>query len=582
MECLFNLGLLYAGRNQPDKAETYFSRANKIEQTKLLNASQYLSQEELLEQINGLALKQNWVLSFTHNYNRLINTAFDNTLFYKGYLLNTVMQIGRLAQHADAYDDLKFYRRRLGIEYAKPYSQQKNVAELEANAEQLEKELVRSVAGLEEAIKQISFKEVQSSLKEGEAAIEFVHYKYSNPRATDSIMYAALVLKPGNAFPDFVPLFEEQELLAILEQKESTRKNYFDRIYRGLVPQTKKVNTKAIYELVWQPLDSFLNGVQRIYFSPSGLLYRMNHSALPKSKKEILGDQFELVQLGSTRNIVVPKEATFNNDNAVVFGGINYNAGLKSKSSATSGEDIAFQPVATFNNITRNWRGGEWQDLKGTALEADEVAQLLTTSGFQTEVQKGETATEGYFKSIGSSNQWGKSPRVLHIATHGFFFPDPSGANKGHSSVGVPVFKISDDPMIRSGLLLAGANPAWKGEETPPGQEDGILTAYEISQMDLSNTELVVLSACETGLGDIQGNEGVYGLQRAFKIAGVKYLIMSLWDVSDEETADFMITFYKVWLGGKDIHSAFRETQRAMREDYPDDPYLWAGFVFVE
>ncbi len=141
--------------------------------------------------------------------------------------------------------------------------------------------------------------------------------------------------------------------------------------------------------------------------------------------------------------------------------------------------------------------------------------------------------------------------------------------------------------MIRSGLLLAGANHAWKtGKPLKPGMEDGILTAYEISHLNLSNTELVVLSACETGLGDIQGNEGVYGLQRAFKIAGAKYLIMSLWQVPDKQTSLLMTTFYKKWLprGGEEkmtIPEAFRAAQKELR-DAGLDPYQWAGFVLVE
>ena len=137
--------------------------------------------------------------------------------------------------------------------------------------------------------------------------------------------------------------------------------------------------------------------------------------------------------------------------------------------------------------------------------------------------------------------------------------------------------------MIRSGLLLAGANHAWKtGKPFKPDMEDGILTAYEISQMDLSNTELVVLSACETGLGDIQGNEGVYGLQRAFKIAGAKYLMMSLWQVPDFQTQELMTVFYQKWLTEKmPIPDAFHEAQQTMRKKY-EHPYFWAGFVLVE
>ncbi|MBL7808071.1 MAG: CHAT domain-containing protein [Saprospiraceae bacterium] len=137
--------------------------------------------------------------------------------------------------------------------------------------------------------------------------------------------------------------------------------------------------------------------------------------------------------------------------------------------------------------------------------------------------------------------------------------------------------------MIRSGLILAGAQEAWSSGKPPLNREDGILTAYEISQMNLSNTELVVLSACETGLGDIQGNEGVYGLQRAFKIAGAKYLIMSLWKVSDQSSREMMTEFYQCWLGeGLAIPEAFRKAQGNMKRKYPDAPYHWAGFVLVE
>ena len=137
--------------------------------------------------------------------------------------------------------------------------------------------------------------------------------------------------------------------------------------------------------------------------------------------------------------------------------------------------------------------------------------------------------------------------------------------------------------MLRSGLIMAGGNHAWKtGQPLRPGMDDGILTAYEISQMNLSNTELVVLSACETGLGDIQGNEGVYGLQRAFKIAGAKYLIMSLWQVPDQQTARLMTLFYKKWLTEKmTIPEAFRAAQNELR-GRGFDPLYWAGFVLVE
>ncbi|MEJ7680988.1 MAG: CHAT domain-containing protein [Segetibacter sp.] len=139
---------------------------------------------------------------------------------------------------------------------------------------------------------------------------------------------------------------------------------------------------------------------------------------------------------------------------------------------------------------------------------------------------------------------------------------------------------MQQNPMFRSGLVLAGANYAWKGGAVIPGKEDGILTAYEIAQMDLSNTDLVVLSACETALGDLQGNEGVIGLQRAFKMAGVKQLIVSLWRVPDKETTELMTLFYHNWLTGQSTREALRSAQLKMKEKY--SPYFWAAFVVVE
>jgi CHAT domain-containing protein len=135
---------------------------------------------------------------------------------------------------------------------------------------------------------------------------------------------------------------------------------------------------------------------------------------------------------------------------------------------------------------------------------------------------------------------------------------------------------------MRSGLLLSYAHKAWTFGNNEERVEDGILNSAEIANLDFSNTELVVLSACETGLGDIEGNEGVMGLQRGFRMAGVNNLVVSLWPVLDEETAEFMTLFYKNLMNSSDMRSAFNATQKAMHEKYGDEPYKWAGFVLIE
>jgi CHAT domain-containing protein len=140
-------------------------------------------------------------------------------------------------------------------------------------------------------------------------------------------------------------------------------------------------------------------------------------------------------------------------------------------------------------------------------------------------------------------------------------------------------FVRNQNPLMRSGLVFAGVNDFWSGAKSVK-DDDGVLTALEVINIDLRQTQLVVMSACETGLGDIAGSEGVYGLQRAFKMAGTNFLIMSLWQVPDKETSEFMQTFYTLLLENRDLQKAFSETQAEMRQKY--NPFFWAAFVLLE
>jgi CHAT domain-containing protein len=211
-----------------------------------------------------------------------------------------------------------------------------------------------------------------------------------------------------------------------------------------------------------------------------------------------------------------------------------------------------------------------WQYLEGTKSEIDRVSTLFKKKNIKFEVKKGFLASE---EALKAKNTEGVSPNILHLATHGFFYKNKQDISTKSA------FQTAINPLIRSGLIMANANKAWLGEALQEGREDGILTAYEISNMNLSQTHLVVLSACETGLGDIQGTEGVYGLQRAFKMAGVEYILMSLWQVPDKQTAELMEQFYTHLLNGVPLQEAFSKAQQRMKEKYA--PYYWAGFVLV-
>ena len=219
--------------------------------------------------------------------------------------------------------------------------------------------------------------------------------------------------------------------------------------------------------------------------------------------------------------------------------------------------------------------------LPGTKEEVDAISGLYGSFGKTTGSYLWEEALEEQVKVL-------ESPKVLHIATHGFFQEDGSWLVKKASAPGEMLaaggrpMRRSRHPLMQSGLLLAGCEDTLNGQAADKGElEDGILTAYEAMSLDLDNTDLVVLSACETGRGEILNGEGVYGLQRAFQVAGAKAVIMSLWKVDDEATKDFMITFYRNYLSGGDSRAAYLETVREMREQH-ERPFYWGAFVYVE
>ena len=593
LKSLIGLANLHVVTGRPTQAAALYNEAEKLQQALLAKALHHLSERELNKYLLLFSENQARTLSLTQipaAPNLLITrTAYNNSLFYTGFLLNASCQISNLA-HDDSISTVKYnlfksYHRRLAKQYALPVSDRDStlVAELETKANDTEKDLAHTVAGFGEALRQVSWQEVQAALQPGEAAIEFIRFDYYNPQPTDSVLYAALLLKPGIESPAFINLFEEKQLEALLEPLAGLGGDGWNELYAGKMGE-------SLHQLLWQPVEAHLDGVKTVYFSPSGLLHRLNLGAIPSGKSATLSDHLELVAMGSTRQLTVAngQQTAAGAETAVIFGGIQYEMDSTAISPAEP-EGLANRHRGpSFSQTDSSLRGGTWKYLKYSDKEADNIQSLLQTAGFQTEARKGYAATEEAFKLLGRGRP---SPRILHVSTHGFFFPEapPSppegGENAGNSppsgGLGGP-FKASEHPLIRSGLLLAGANYAWQAGQPLGKREDGILTAYEISQMDLRHTELVVLSAYETGLGDIKGNEGVYGLQRAFRIAGAKYLIMSLWQVPDFQTQELMTFFYQKWLEEKmTVRQALKAAQEEMRQKRYE-PFYWAGFVLVE
>ncbi len=588
---LANLALLYWTMGSLEKAEAAYAELTAMQKSFLSRAIRHLSEEELTSYIarfeGELAQHYSFVTGHDASVPSSTGACYDNTLFHKGFILDAASRYRSLRWSWIAMDNtfslLDSYHRQLSSEYSKRVSNRDSnlIEELENNINVLEKDLARTVAGFSEAIRQVHWREVQAALAPHEAALEFVHFKYYTPEPTDSVLYAALLLRPGMETPRFIPLFEEQALEALLPPLEKNRREYVDKLYHN----------DATTRLVWSPVEAHLQDVKTVYYAPSGLLHRLNLGALPVPGavgEAVVADRYDIVLLGSTRQLAGrAADSPIGNagggspsSDAAVFGAVNYDI-----------DSTAVQPMGTDDPNTADHRGlsfaendaslrdGEWWRLKYSGRETANVAAILEKAGMQVEMRQGSAATEEAFKRMGEFDPV-SSPRILHFSTHGFFFPDPVSVGGGQTAE--PGYKVAEHPMIRSGLILAGANYAWIHGKPLGHREDGVLTAYEISQLDLRHTELVVLSACETGLGDIRGNEGVYGLQRAFKIAGAKNLVMSLWQVPDYPTQELMTAFYQKWLIDQlPLRQALQSAQKAMR-DKGYDPYHWAGWVLVE
>jgi len=333
---------------------------------------------------------------------------------------------------------------------------------------------------------------------------------------------------------------------------------------------------KELYNLIWQPLEQYLKGIKRISYSPAGKIYSIALQALTIDSTHLLMDKYHLQQYSSTRQVALRNtgKPSSKPGSIVLFGNASFTLDSIQlvKEKASGNEKIS---TSIYTPEKRGSSNNVWADLPGTGEEVNKIKQLFNQNNITASSFVQTAATEENLKAL--SNH---SPQVLHIATHGFFLPAPGNKKKGIGADNSNTYTLADDPLIRSGLMFAGCNYAWSGKKPIDGVEDGIATAYEISQLNLNNTELVVLSACETALGDVKGSEGVFGLQRAFKMAGVKKMIVSLWQVPDKETAELMTAFYGYWLNGKSIDDAFYQAQEEMRKKY--SPFYWAAFVLVE
>lgn len=585
---LNNLAISYVNTNQYSKAEPLIIAAANSSIQNLRNIFNILSEKEkgdYLENTNWLAQMDNsYLFNIKMNTKELAVSNFNFQLFIKSLSLTDTRSIMELVSSSDdsilkkIFTDWQANRIFLAKQYALPLSKRiTGLAGIEVKTEQLEKELTRLSAVFQSQQNgiRISMKDVQKALQADEAAIEFVRFRLHNRIWTDSVIYAAYILRKDDSAPQFVPLCEEKQLGKYFS--DATGDITIKTLYRSdpLDENDKpSISGDSLYAMIWKPLIPWLKGIKKIDYSPAGLLYKVAFHALPAGDSLLLMDKFELNQYTSIRQLALTQETSEANGAIALFGDCEYTVDsteIIKNISANEKTNHLIPPPAEHGNYK-----GEWKALEGTSNEINGIRFLFGQYKIATSIYSKMNATEEQFKLLS-----GNSPSILHLATHGFFLPDPEKRKEeGLGADDRNAFTLANDPLLRSGIVLSGANRVWNGQPPIEGREDGILTAYEIAQLDFSKTNLVVLSACQTALGDVKGTEGVFGLQRAFKLAGVKNMLLSLWKVPDAETAELMKIFYTFYLQGKTISESFTAAQKDMRRKY--SPFYWAAFVLIE
>jgi len=425
--------------------------------------------------------------------------------------------------------------------------------------------------------KNYKWQDVQKKLKKGEALVEIITIsagqKMNKDKEETTDLYLAFVITPET---------KDYPLCVKLGTGDSLEKKYINN-YQNRIKFQKADNYS--YQKYWKALADTLQSAKKIYFAPDGVYHKININTLqnPETGKFVIEEKE--IQLITQARDFITLAAPNNNlpTNIVLFGSPNFNDIPIQDSTLKNKERInKVEARAILQDTTQRFlHGSEIATLPGTETEVNNIANTVQAYNIQTQKYLGNDANEENIKKI-------QNPSVLHIATHGFFMPQNSTqtTTKEDSDTqrgGYAGFSEADlkNPLRRAGLLFAYCRQAFSQEKNNTNSpEDGILTAEEAQNLHLDKTDLVTLSACETGLGEVQNGEGVYGLQRALQTAGAKSILMSLWTVSDEATQELMSEFYRQWFKTKNKRQAFRNAQLWLKEKYPA-PYFWGAFILV-
>jgi len=570
---LDNLAGLYIAQDQYSQAEPLFQRSLRIMNQALdgwlwgageKTRQSYLQQQEDLRSI---------YLSF-YSLRNTPKEALYYSLSRKGLLLRISSEVSALAKQSpdpvvqQQKQQFNALRTQLSTLLLSGKVDKAQIVTLETQSEELERQLSQQLRGFKRSQTEVTPAQVLEQLSSEQGLVDFLIYKDFDFKTikTTSEQVMALVADKSHGVQlvklgDFAPIAE-----AIKTYRNAIQPSADNDKTRTQAAQT-------LYQKLWQPLTAFLHNAGTVYVVPDGMLHLLPFKALQDSTGAYLAEKQQLVTLSSARDIVLPPTGSATRDTAI-FAGPDYGDTEADANTTNRGVDL------------KNVYFGA---LPGALAEGEQIDKLFgkkkSLSSAQLFVK--DQATEQKITAI-------TSPKILHLATHGFFLEDvvikedPNALNRGFMVGGLdkPLAPATqngpiENPLARSGLAFANANFGVQGIKLADNT-DGILTALEVLNLNLEGTDLVTLSACETGVGEVKVGEGVYSLNRAFQEAGAKAVLSTLWQVHDEGTQKFMQAFYQRFLDGTPAQQAIQETQNEFIHDKDySSPYYWAGFVMM-
>jgi CHAT domain-containing protein/Tfp pilus assembly protein PilF len=603
---LNNLALLYGDQGRYAEAQPFFQRAFDNLFDQFQHNFTYMSEKERLGFLDTVAYRFPVYFSFVHRFRekdpQLTGSMYNLLLWEKSFIAGSVANMRSQVEASGDAEALKLLQQLSAkrtqiaalLNVAPPDRDlwRKQIDQLRTEANEIEKALVARSSAFAERTKleRATWQQVRGALKPGEAAVEFARFDFYDKKRTGASYYVALVVTHETKDqPKYIFLGEDKQI----EGNAATSFEHAVQTRGASRPQTTLPGANA-YDLIWKPLETPLAGITRIYLSPDGVLNQLPLGIIPSPDGKLQMERYDLRLVSSTRDILrsvpPPSAATalLVGDPVFDLNDEQQRAAMKQLALTQQSPVLmaALPPDALSPTLVKRDQGEGYtlKPLPGTGLEVNSIAELMQQHQWKTSVYTKDLALKRAVEQT-------ESPRVVHMATHGFFLPDQQFKARQINAARLSPDKIEssalEDPMLRSGLYFAGANRTLAGKPAAEDLDNGVLTAMEAGSMNLRGTELVVLSACNTGQGDVKNGEGVFGLRRAFQEAGAQSVLMSLWSVPDKETLDLMQSFYTKWLSGMEIHQALKEAQLETREQVKkthngnDLPYYWGAFVLV-